>query len=187
MSALKPGDFEAVVSEGGCFDKAIDVTAPIPNGTETLEQISALVADGLGALGGDHPPAGGGPSSPFANTWSYLKAHIPGASVLPDLTFNFALVSFFGLTPDGKAEPRSDQAAATLHRRRSLVVRDPRSSARSAHGADRGCGATIRALPVERESCHPIRESVRRATVSRPVVRRTAARHAERCRTRGRT
>ena len=28
MSALKPGDFEAVVSEGGCFDKAIDVTAP---------------------------------------------------------------------------------------------------------------------------------------------------------------
>jgi len=103
MSALKAGDFEVVSSEDGCFDKAIDVTAPVPHATETLAQISALVADGLRALGGDHPPVGGGPSSPFANTWSYLKAHvhIPGASALPDLTFNFALVSLFG-TPDGK-------------------------------------------------------------------------------------
>jgi 5-methylthioadenosine/S-adenosylhomocysteine deaminase len=102
MSALKPGDFEVVVSEDGCFDKAIDVTAPVPNGTETLAQISSLVADGLRALGGDYPPTGGGPSSPFANTWSYLKAHIPGASMLPDLTFTFGLVSFFGLTADAK-------------------------------------------------------------------------------------
>ncbi len=61
-----------------------------------------VLADGLRALGGDHPPVGGGPSSPFTNTWSYLKAHIPGASALPDLTFNFGLVQFFGMTPDGK-------------------------------------------------------------------------------------
>jgi hypothetical protein len=32
MSALKAGDFEVVSSEGGCFDKAIDVTAPGPHG-----------------------------------------------------------------------------------------------------------------------------------------------------------
>ena len=31
-----------------------------------------------------------------------MKARIPGASGLPDLTFNFALASFFGTTPDGK-------------------------------------------------------------------------------------
>jgi len=101
MSALKPGDFEVVASEGGCFNKAIDVTAAVPNATKRLAQISTLVADGLRALGGDDPPIGGGPSSPFANTWSYLKAHVPGASMLPDLTFNLALASFF-MTPDGK-------------------------------------------------------------------------------------
>jgi hypothetical protein len=61
-------------------DKAIDVTAPsVPNGSETLAQVSARIADGLRALGGDHPPTGRGPSSPFANTWSYLKAYIAGA------------------------------------------------------------------------------------------------------------
>jgi 5-methylthioadenosine/S-adenosylhomocysteine deaminase len=103
MSSLKPGDFEVISSEAGCFDKAIDVTSPsIPGGNTTLAQVSATIANGLRALGGDHPPAGGGPSSPFANTWSYLKARIPGAAGLPDLTFNFGLVSFFGMTPDGK-------------------------------------------------------------------------------------
>jgi 5-methylthioadenosine/S-adenosylhomocysteine deaminase len=103
MSSLKPGDYEVISSDAGCFDKAIDVTSPsIPGGNQTMAQVSGAIADGLRALGGDHPPAGGGPSSPFANTWSYLKARIPGASGLPDLTFNFALVSFFGMTPDGK-------------------------------------------------------------------------------------
>ena len=103
MSTLKPGDFEVVSSAAGCFDKAIDVTAPgIPKGSQSLEQISTLVSDGLRALGGDHPPAGGGPSSPLANTWSYLKARIPGAAALPDGAFNFLLVSFFGTTPDGR-------------------------------------------------------------------------------------
>lgn len=74
----------------------------MPTGSQTLAQVSALVGDGLRALGGDQPPSGGGPSSPYTNTWSYLKARIPGANVLPDLMFNFALASFFGLTPDGK-------------------------------------------------------------------------------------
>ena len=102
MAALKPADFEIVASVAGCFEKAIDVTAALPHGSDTLARVTALIAEGLQALGGDHPPAGGGPSSPFSNTWSYLKAHIPGASTLPDLTFNFGLVSFFGLTADAR-------------------------------------------------------------------------------------
>jgi hypothetical protein len=80
---------QRISSHAGCFDKAIDVTAPsVPDGSDTLAQVSARITDGSRALGGDHPAAGGGPSSPFTNTWSYLKARIPGASVLPDLTFN---------------------------------------------------------------------------------------------------
>jgi 5-methylthioadenosine/S-adenosylhomocysteine deaminase len=102
MSSLKPGDFEVIRSQAGCFDKAIDLTDPsIPNGSDTLAEISARLADGLRSLGGDQPPAGGGPSSPFLNTWSYLKAHIPWASTLSDLTFNLGLASYFG-TPDGR-------------------------------------------------------------------------------------
>lgn len=103
MHALKPGDFEVISSAAGCFDKAIDVTDPsVPRGSQTLAQITGIISSSLLALGGDYPPAGGGPSSPYANTWSYLKARIPGASGLTDLAFNFGLVSFFGLTPDGK-------------------------------------------------------------------------------------
>jgi 5-methylthioadenosine/S-adenosylhomocysteine deaminase len=108
MALLKPGDFEVITSAAGCFEKAIDVTAPaLPKGNQTLAQISALLGDGLRALGGDHPPAGGGPSSPFANTWSYLKSRVPGASALPDIAFNFGLIQFFGSTPDGKVNLES--------------------------------------------------------------------------------
>jgi 5-methylthioadenosine/S-adenosylhomocysteine deaminase len=96
MSALKPGDFEVINSEAGCFAKGIDITEPfIPSGSETLAMVSGRIRDGLRALGGDHPPDGGGPSSPFANTWSYLKARVPGASGLPDGTFNFLLALRF--------------------------------------------------------------------------------------------
>jgi len=87
MSALKPGDFEVVAGGAGCFEKAIDVTAPaLPSGTDTLEQVVAGISDALRALGGDHPSPGGGPSSPFANTWSYLKARVPGAPCGPYLS-----------------------------------------------------------------------------------------------------
>jgi 5-methylthioadenosine/S-adenosylhomocysteine deaminase len=108
MSALKPGDYEVVASSNGCFEKAIDVTSPtVPNGTQSLAQVKTLLADGLRALGGDHSPAGGGPSSPFTNTWSYLKARVPGAASLPELTFNFGLIQFFGMTADGKVNLES--------------------------------------------------------------------------------
>jgi cytosine/adenosine deaminase-related metal-dependent hydrolase len=102
MAALKPGDFEVVSSSGACFSKAIDVTPPSAPPSNLLAQILASVTDGMRALGGDHPPTGGGPSSPFTNSWSYLKARIPGASLLPELTFNLGLAFFFGTTPDGR-------------------------------------------------------------------------------------
>ncbi|AMY09600.1 S-triazine hydrolase [Luteitalea pratensis] len=103
MSALKPGDFDVVAGGAGCFEKAIDVTAPaLPGGSDSFDQVVAGITEALRALGGDHPPAGGGPSSPFANTWSYLKARIPGASDLPDLTFNLGLAFYFGSTADGR-------------------------------------------------------------------------------------
>ncbi|MCU1309076.1 MAG: trzA [Candidatus Angelobacter sp.] len=103
MESLKPGHFEVVTSPAGCFDKAIDVTEPsIPGGTETLAHISASISNGMHAMGGDFPPAGGGPSSPYANTWSYLKANFLGTAGLPDSTFNFGLAFFFGLTPENK-------------------------------------------------------------------------------------
>ena len=99
IAQLKPGDFEVVHSAAGCFDKAIDVTdAAVPGGSETLAQISGTIGFAMQAFGGDHPPAGGGPSSAFANTWSVLKANFPGGPSLTDLQFNlFVLVNFFGL------------------------------------------------------------------------------------------
>jgi cytosine/adenosine deaminase-related metal-dependent hydrolase len=98
MSVLKPGHFEVVHSAAGCFDKAIDVTdASLPGGTETLAQIAGTISFGMNAFGGDNPPAGGGPSDPTLNTWSFLKAGFPGGSSLTDLQFNFfVLLYYFG-------------------------------------------------------------------------------------------
>ena len=75
VSLVEPDDFEVVRSDAGCFEKAIDVTTSgVPKGTETLTQITALIAEGMRAMGGDHPPASGGPS-PLTNTSSYLRLH----------------------------------------------------------------------------------------------------------------
>ncbi len=102
MHSLKPDDFEVIRSDVGCFAKAIDVTAPgVPKGAETLAQISSMIADGLQAMGGDDPPAGGGPS-PLTNTWSYLKQHSLAGAGLTDTQFLFGvLIPVFGLV-DGK-------------------------------------------------------------------------------------
>ena len=44
MSALKPGDYEVIASGDGCFEKAIDVTAPrLPKGNETLAEVSRVL------------------------------------------------------------------------------------------------------------------------------------------------
>ena len=182
MASLKPGDFEVVSSQAGCFDKGIDLTTPsIPNGSDTLADISARLADGLRALGGDHPPAGGGPSSPLANTWSYLKAHIPGASMLPDLTFNFGLVVLLWDDVRWPGEPGSDDAAAAVHRRRSLVVCDAGGEPRCRHRPDSGFRATVCPVRVEREPGHAIREPVCPAAPLRPLVQRTVRRALAGC------
>jgi 5-methylthioadenosine/S-adenosylhomocysteine deaminase len=98
IEALKPGDFEIVTSDAGCFVKAIDVTdASVPKGAQTLAALSSALADGLRAMGGDNPPAGGGPSSPFANQWSYLRTHSAAGIGLTDQQFTFGvLIPFFG-------------------------------------------------------------------------------------------
>ena len=80
LSALKPGDFELVTSSAGGFEKAVDVTTADPltvEGNETLAQFSAELQLGLTALGGDNPPAGGGPGPPD-NTYSYLQTRVEG-------------------------------------------------------------------------------------------------------------
>ncbi len=102
MGQLKPNDFEVLHSAAGCFDKAIDVTdVSVPGGSQTLAQVYTSISVGMRALGGDYPPAGGGPSSPFTNTWSYLKAGFPGGSALTHAQFSFfILLPPFG-TPDG--------------------------------------------------------------------------------------
>jgi hypothetical protein len=104
MSALKPGDSEVVESARGGFQKAVDVTttAPVPNGDETLAEITSKLEAGVTALGGDNPPAGGGPGPP-TNTYSYLKAHVSGgaAAGLPDPVFRGLLVDNVGVLPDG--------------------------------------------------------------------------------------
>jgi cytosine/adenosine deaminase-related metal-dependent hydrolase len=102
MATLKPGDYEVVTSSMGCFQKAIDVTNPtVLKGTETFAQIQQSLRDALNAMGGDNPPAGGGPAD-NSNTYSYLKAHIPGAGALTDAEFRQELTFFFGLAPNGR-------------------------------------------------------------------------------------
>jgi hypothetical protein len=101
MQALKPGDYEEVSSAAGCYSKAVDVTDPsVPQGTQTFASIQEQLRNALAAMGGDHPPLGGGPA-PLTNTYSYLKARIPGAGALTDAQFTLALASQFGVTSDG--------------------------------------------------------------------------------------
>jgi hypothetical protein len=101
MAALKAGDYEVVTSSSGCFQKAIDVTNPaVPQGTETFTNIQNVLRDALNAMGGDNPPAEGGPADD-SNTYSYLKAHIPAASALTDAQFRQLLTSYFKLAPNG--------------------------------------------------------------------------------------
>jgi hypothetical protein len=104
MSVLKPSDYEVVASPAGGFRKAVDVTttAPVPEGGERLADFTAELERGLTALGGDTPPADGGPGPP-TNTYSYLKANVAGgqAASLPDSVFRALLAANVGMLPDG--------------------------------------------------------------------------------------
>jgi 5-methylthioadenosine/S-adenosylhomocysteine deaminase len=114
MSQLKPGDYEVVTSVGGCFEKAIDVTNPAaPQGTETFAEIQTALHDALNAMGGDNPPPDGGPADD-SNTYSYLKAHIPGASGLTDAQFRQLLTCYFGLAPNGRLNMEGVQLSPVL-------------------------------------------------------------------------
>ena len=116
MALLKPSDYETVTSTNACFQKAIDVTNPTaPQGNETFAQIKQALQDGLTAMGGDNPPAGGGPA-PNTNTYSYLKAHVAGGSVsaLSDSQFRQLLTFYFWLAPDGRLNIEGIQLAPVL-------------------------------------------------------------------------
>lgn len=78
MAALKPNDHEVITAAGGRIERAVDVTSTDPltqEGNETLAQFTAELEEALAALGGDNPPAGGGPGPP-GNTYSYLQANV---------------------------------------------------------------------------------------------------------------
>jgi len=104
MAHLIPGKYEVVTCESGAYGKAVDVTSTTnePASSETVAETSAELQAGLDALGGDHPPAGGGPG-PADNTYSYLKAHVAGGAAvsLPDPVFRSLLASEVGVLPDG--------------------------------------------------------------------------------------
>jgi 5-methylthioadenosine/S-adenosylhomocysteine deaminase len=114
MDQFKPGDYEIVTSVGSCFEKAIDVTNPaVPQGTEPFAEIQTALRDALNAMGGDNPPPGGGPADD-SNTYSYLKAHIPGASGLTDAQFRELLTYYFGLAPNGRLNMEGVQLSPVL-------------------------------------------------------------------------
>jgi hypothetical protein len=103
MAALKPGDSETVTC--GCgFSKAVDVTssADLPASAETLATTESELQTALTALGGDHPPAGGGPGPP-GNTYSYLQQHVAGGmfAAYPPSVFTFLLGSTLQFLQDG--------------------------------------------------------------------------------------
>jgi hypothetical protein len=114
MNQLKPADYEVITSIAGCFEKAIDVTnTSVLQGAETFAQIQTALHDALNAMGGDNPPPGGGPADD-SNTYSYLKAHIPGASGLTDAEFRQQLTYFFGLAPNGRLNMEGLQLSPVL-------------------------------------------------------------------------
>jgi 5-methylthioadenosine/S-adenosylhomocysteine deaminase len=114
MATLKPGDYETVLSQGGCFRKAVDVTnSSFPKGTETFSYLKHTLSTALTALGGDNPPTGGGPAS-NSNTYSYLKAHIPGAGALTNAQFWNELAFFVGFASNGGLNIEAIQLSPVL-------------------------------------------------------------------------
>jgi cytosine/adenosine deaminase-related metal-dependent hydrolase len=98
MAKLKPGDFEPVTSSCACYRKVVDVTKTgVPKGEQTLAVIEKALGDALVALGGDTPPAAGGPAD-TTNTYSYLKQHFTLPFPMTDAQFmNFVLIPAAGL------------------------------------------------------------------------------------------
>jgi hypothetical protein len=96
------------------FSKAIDTTNPaLPKGSETFAYLNQTLTAALSALGGDNPPAGGG-TADDSNTYSYLKANIPGAAGLTDAQFRYELTLFAGLDPRGRLNLEGIQLSPVL-------------------------------------------------------------------------
>jgi 5-methylthioadenosine/S-adenosylhomocysteine deaminase len=101
MQTLKGSDYEIVASQAGCFSKAVDVTnLQVSGGDRTLANIKGQLAAVLQLLGGDNPPPDGGPAE-LSNTYHGLK-HLFGLDALSDNAFLTLLISYVGLTPDGR-------------------------------------------------------------------------------------
>lgn len=114
MAALKPGNYEVISSTCGHFSKAIDTTNPtLPKGSETFAYLHQTLTAALSALGGDNPPTGGG-TADDSNTYSYLKANIPGAAGLTDSQFRHELTLFAGLDPRGRLNLEGIQLSPVL-------------------------------------------------------------------------
>lgn len=114
MATLKPANYEVVSSERACFSKAIDVTNPaLPKGSQTFAYLNQILTAALNALGGDNPPPGGG-TADDSNTYSYLKANIPGAAGLTDAQFRYELTLFAGLDPRGRLNLEGIQLSPVL-------------------------------------------------------------------------
>ena len=87
MRQLRPNDFEEIRSACECYRKGVVFTRPeIPKGDETLAVSEQILNSGLVALGGDNPPAGGGPADD-SNTYSYLKQHFTLPFPMTDAQF----------------------------------------------------------------------------------------------------
>ena len=114
MAALKPGNYEVISSTCSNFSKAIDTTNPaLPKGSETFAYLNQTLTAALRALGGDNPPTGGG-TADDSNTYSYLKANIPGAAGLTDSQFRHELTLFAGLDPRGRLNLEGIQLSPVL-------------------------------------------------------------------------
>ncbi len=102
MARLKPGDNEPISSSCGCYQKAIDATnSGVPKGDETLATLQQELGQALVALGGDNPPAGGGPADD-SNTYSYLKQHFTLPFPMTDAQFRQLVLTPTAGTVAGK-------------------------------------------------------------------------------------
>jgi cytosine/adenosine deaminase-related metal-dependent hydrolase len=103
MERLNPGGTEILTIPDAAYRRAIDVTkSGVPEGEQNFAQFSGELGMALAALGGDNPPADGGPS-PDSNTYSYLKAHWANGSYAgsSDAEFRAVLTNAFGLEQNG--------------------------------------------------------------------------------------
>ena len=168
MNALKPGDTETVTCTSGGYQKAVDITntGSNPTTSETLAQTSAELSAGLAALGGDHPPAGGGPGP--GNTYGYLQAHVDGGLLagLPPLLFRGLLASEVGVLPGSTVQPRSNPARPALRAGRHPPHPPPPRRRRPHHQPDRRPRPPLPAVPREPQ----LRRTARQPPSNAPFV-----------------